>query len=81
MDPVEEIKQMLLASATITKELRAFDSPSNLYVVLGTAIQTWCIEKGYSPQTVSLDLCNNICDIQDKLDKYLKESDDDSDEG
>ena len=65
-----DISDMLKASLSITNKLREFNSANDILIILGTAIQTWCRENGYSSQEVSLALCNNICDIQDKLDGF-----------
>jgi hypothetical protein len=61
------IPKMLGTSVLITKDLLEFDDPVHVMVILGTAIQTWCNEHNCDPQAFSLDLCNNICDIQDRI--------------
>lgn len=66
----DDISNLLIASLAITTRLQEFDNANDILIILGTAIQTWCHENGYSSQEVSLALCNNICDIQDKLDGF-----------
>lgn len=70
MRSTDDIGNMLRASLSVTNKLREFDNANDILIILGTAIQTWCHENGYSSQEVSLALCNNICDIQDKLDGF-----------
>ena len=67
-DEQEEFRARFETSLRISNELSEFSDSKDIFIVLGTVICTWCTQKGYSPQEVALELCNDICDIQDMLD-------------